>query len=94
MELDKKKQSKVLYVSGSDYSASFFEDWVVDNKLSFDEASELDDIQDDEGYAEVSVLTFGEICPKFAKFVRDELVDYDSGKHSNVYFKEDGIFRK
>lgn len=83
--------NKLIYVQGDDFSAAFFEDWVESNKLSFEEACELGTIEDDEGYAEVSVLSFGEICPKFIQFVYDSQ-DYEHSKNENFYFSNNKIF--
>lgn len=84
--------NKLIYVHGDDYASLFFEDWVRNNKLTFEEACKLDFIQDDEGYAEISILTFGEICPKFLEFVYNTQ-DYEHSKNENFYFSNNKIFK-
>lgn len=86
-------KNKLIYVSGEDYAALFFEDWVRDNKLSFEEACNLTEIEDDQGYAQIVVKEFGEIDADFIKFMYT-IQDYDFSKHENFYFKDDEIFNK
>lgn len=86
-------KNKVIYVSGEDFASVFFEDWVRNNKLSFEEACTLDTIEDDEGYAEINTLTFGEIDPQFIEFIRGDIQDYEHSKDVNFYLKDDEIFR-
>ena len=85
-------ENKLIYVHGDDYASLFFEDWVRNNKLTFEDVCELDTIEDDEGYAEIEVKHFGEICPQFLSFIRSEVQDYDESKHHNFYFSDDKIF--
>lgn len=84
-------KNKLIYVDGEDYAAVFFENWVEANKLSFEDVCVLSEIGDDEGYAEIQVLEFGEIDPKFIKFMY-QVQDYETSKHENFYFKDNKIF--
>lgn len=85
-------RTKVIHVTGEDYAAVFFEDWVRNNKLSFEEACQLTEIEDDEGYAEITVYEFGAVDSKFVTFIYN-IQDYDSSKHENFYIKNRGIFK-
>lgn len=91
LKFQEQNNSKFLYVSGDDFSALFFEDWVINNKLSFEEASNLNIIEDDEGYAEIELKSVGEVCPSFIEFVKD-IQDYEDSKNQNFYFPNDKIF--
>lgn len=84
-------KNKIIHVSGEDYASVFFEDWVRNNKLTFEEACKLNEIEDDEGYAEIEVREFGDICPKFLNFVYS-IQDYDSSKNENFYLRNNDIF--
>lgn len=87
---------KVLYVSGDDYSANDFENHVTENKLTFEEASKLETFLDEYGEETniiVEEMEFGDICPKFLDFIKNEVIDYDDSEHSNFYTEEDELFK-
>ena len=85
-------ENKLIYVHGDDYASLFFEDWVRNNKLTFEDVCELDTIEDDEGYAEIEVKHFGEIFPRLLSFTRADGQDSGESTHHNFYFSDDKIF--
>lgn len=85
--------NKAIYVTGEDFASVFFEDWIRNNKLTFEEACNLTEIEDDEGYAEIEIKEFGNICPRFLQFVYDSQ-DYEHSKNENFYFSNHEIFKQ
>ena len=78
---------KVLFVTGGDGAAMFVED-----ELGIEKAVQLaednggkyvyDDYVD---YAELEILTFGEVDKEFVKFINWNLIDYDQSKDTNYF---------
>jgi hypothetical protein len=81
--------TQVLYVKGNnDYSHNSFEREFGGTKVS-DIIANLDkykskEIEGEEDW-ELEVLTFGQIDPKFVKFVRMNIEDYDQSKQHTFY---------
>lgn len=87
---------RVLYVSGDDYCVLDFEEHVRENKLTFEQSSKIKRLFDSDNYevtVEIEEKEFGDICPNFVKFIKNEVVDSDSSKHSNFYTEEDELFK-
>lgn len=81
---------KVLHVCGEEYSAMFISD-----KFGLEEAYKLAEqqggsciIEDDENYAEVKVLEFGDVDPDFIDFITDNFIDYDNSKNEDFFIIE------
>lgn len=82
---------KLLFVNGGDNSASFIEDEVgVKNavKLAENKGGSCI-IEDNENYAKVTIIEFGEVDIKFIKFINDNFIDYDFSKDSNFFIVEE-----
>lgn len=80
-----------LHVDGEDYSAMEFE-----KKYSNDERQALYEdlvkagkksitIEEDDIYANVKIVEFGEIDDEFISFVFDKFVDYDVTKATDIF---------
>lgn len=88
--------TKILYVFGGDYAASEFDDLVeagtITAKELWDKAAENleadNEYSDGEHWFEYEALLFEHVHSKFVAFVKGELLDYDSSKHSNIYIVE------
>lgn len=79
--------TKILYVTGDEYSAMYIEDGVGVEE-AYRQAAESEGKKtfiDDNGYAECEVLEFGEVDFKFIEFIRNNIQDYDVAKHKNFY---------
>ena len=85
--------NKAIFVTGEDYSAVHFEDYVREHKLSFSEAYNLGTVENDEYFFEVETKEFGHICPEFLDFVLCDIQDYEDSKDKNFYFSNDEIFK-
>lgn len=80
--------TRVLLVSGEDYSALSFEK-ANDGALVSDIIDNIQDYESDEW--ELSVHEFGEIDPKFVKFIKDNIQDYDMSKDTNFYLETEKL---
>ena len=76
---------KILIISGDgDYAACAFEE----SGMTVEEAAkkvEAGEELSEDGEFEGRVLEFGEVDPKFVEWVKNEVVDYDDGKHTAFY---------
>lgn len=84
--------TKILYVSGGDYTALEFERardaGVVDPKALWDQAVEARTIltfEDGETRFDYEARLFEDVDPDFIEFVTRELLDYDALKAANIY---------
>lgn len=73
---------KLIYVSGDDSAALEFENYFKGKNVK--EIIERFGEEHD-GDFELELFEFDEIDPKFIKFIRNEIQDYDDSKHSNFY---------
>lgn len=81
--------TKILYITGGDYSASDFEKLRDAGKLDPNHlwvVGEGEYITERE-YFEYKAYQFGAVDPNFIKFVKDNQ-DYDASKHANFYVVE------
>ena len=83
-----KTGTRVLLVSGEDYSALSFEQ-ANPGTLVSDIIDNIQDYESDEW--ELSVHQFGEIDPKFVKFIKDNIQDYDMSKDVNFYLETEKL---
>jgi hypothetical protein len=82
---------KILYVTGDDYAAMYVEDDLgVDKavKMTEDNGGKMT-IDNDEVYAELSILEFKDVDPDFVDFVKHKIMDYDMSKHENFFVIEE-----
>jgi hypothetical protein len=78
---------KILFVTGDEYSAMQINDEIGIAKayeMTKENGGKLT-IDDDETYAELSIIEFGEVDPKFVEFINDKMIDYDSSKHTDFF---------
>jgi hypothetical protein len=80
--------TRVLLVSGEDYSALSFEKANAGVLVS-DIIDNIEDYESDEW--ELSVHEFGEIDPKFVKFIKNNIQDYDMSKDTNFYLETEKL---
>lgn len=80
--------TRVLLVGGEDYSALSFE---KANKgvLVSDIIDNIEEYESDEW--ELSVHEFGDIDPKFVKFIKKNIQDYEMSKDINFYLETEKI---
>lgn len=81
---------KILFITGDDYSAMGVEQEIGIEKaakMTIDNGGSLT-INDDELYAELSILEFKEVDEKFIEFIKDKIMDYDDAKHTDFYVIE------
>lgn len=86
-------KTKVLYISGDDYAKLSFENKYNGTPV-IDIINDLESFKstpDDETYWELEVYEFENIDPKFAKFVRITIQDYDDSKHHGFYLENENI---
>lgn len=83
-----KTGTRVLLVSGEDYSALSFEK-ANSGTLVSDIIDNIQDYESDEW--ELSVHEFGEIDPKFVKFIKNNIQDYDMSKDTNFYLETEKL---
>ena len=81
---------KLLLVNGDDYSALQFESsiYTVEEIIGLIEdknEERLEEIKNELGYTDFQLFEFGEVDPKFIRFVRDNIQDYDTSKSENFY---------
>lgn len=78
----------ILHVKGEDYSAmNFEENFDPDEvyKQMVEMGRDTLTLQSDDYYIEVEVCRFDIVDEHFFDFVKYELIDYDIGKHENIY---------
>ena len=80
--------TRVLLVSGEDYSALSFEKANAGALVS-DIIDNIEKYESDEW--ELSVHEFGEIDPKFVKFIKNNIQDYDMSKDTNFYLENEKL---
>ena len=80
--------TRVLLVSGEDYSALSFEKENAGTLVS-DIIDNIENYESDEW--ELSVHQFGVIDPKFVDFIKDNIQDYDMSKDTNFYLETEKI---
>ena len=80
----------VLEVSGQDYAAVNFEDDLEGDVQKYvDLCSENGGSYEDEEFGvEFDIHEFGKVDPDFVAWVKNNLLDYDDGKHHNFYVLE------
>lgn len=79
----------ILEVYGDDYSAVTFEDELNEDVQKYvDLCSENGGNYEEDGI-EFEIHEFGDVDPDFITWVKDDLLDYDDGKHHNFYVLED-----
>lgn len=81
---------RVLLVSGEDYSALSFEQ-ANPGVLVSDIIDNIEKYESDEDEWELSVHEFGEIDPKFVKFIKNNIQDYDMSKDKNFYLETEKL---
>lgn len=81
---------KVLHVYGEEYSAMFISD-----KFGIERAYKLAEqndgfcvLEDENGYARVEILEFGDVDPTFIDFITDNFIDYDNSKNEDLFIIE------
>lgn len=87
--------TKVLYISGEDYSMLIFEDKYKGTPV-IDIINDLESYKstpEDEGGWDIKVYEFGQIDTGFVKFVRDRIQDYEDSKHHGFYLENEIIKR-
>lgn len=86
--------TKILYVFGSDYAASEFDNLVEAGKVTakelWDKAADEDtcEYSENDTWFEYQAMIFEDIDPDFVAFVTYDLVDYDASKTANIYIVE------
>jgi len=86
---------KIIYVYGSDYSATAFNNYIerVGMTLSeaWDKAKEEGTWahETEEVYFEAQAMEYGEVDPAFIDFLRQEMIDYDSSKSTDFFVVEE-----
>lgn len=86
-------KTKVLYISGGDYAKSTFENKYGGTPV-IDVINDLESFKstpDDETYWEFEVHEFENINPKFTKFVRRTIQNYDDSKHHGFYLENETV---
>ncbi len=83
-----KKGTRILFVSGEDYSALSFEK-ANPGVLVSDIIDNIGDYESDEW--ELSIREFGEIDPEFVKFIKNNIQDYDMSKDVNFYLETEKL---
>lgn len=82
------KKTRVLLVSGDDdFAALKFENEHGGAKVK-DIIDNLDKYVSPDEEWKLEVFEFGDIDPKFAKFVREHIQDYDDSKNKEFYLEE------
>ena len=79
---------RVLYITGDgDFTAMIVEEeYGIDKAVELCESNNGSYIIDTEDlYAELKIIEFGEVDPKFVDFIQDKFIDYDYSKYSNFY---------
>ena len=81
---------RVLFISGDgDFAAmSVEQDYGIDKAIQLcEENGGSYTIDDDEKrvYADLKIIEFGEVDPKFIDFIEDKFIDYDFAKNTNFY---------
>ena len=76
---------KLIYVSGDDYAALEFENYFKGKNVEEIIGRFIINDEEHDGDFEIKLFEFDEIDPKFIKFIRNEIQDYDDSKHSNFY---------
>lgn len=87
---------KILLVTGGDYAAlSFEETWkgtkvedIISNQFNYLPTPEQ---EDNEMFWDFEVHEFGDICPNFAKFIKNNYQDYDDSKHQKFYLETEVV---
>lgn len=81
----------VLEVYGNDYAAVVFEDDLGGDVQKYvDLCNENGGSYEDEDQGvEFQIHEFGVVDPDFIAWVKDDLLDYDDGKHHNFYVLEE-----
>lgn len=86
--------TKILFVTGGDYSASEFERKLEQSTATVEDfwnAAQTDggfiEFEDDSGYFEFTALEFGDVDPRFIRWVQSEQ-DYDESKHRRFFVVE------
>lgn len=81
---------KILHVYGDEHSAMY-----VDDVFGLEKAYKLAKenggkciIDEDDGYAEVKVLEFGNVDEKFVSFINNNFIDYDRAKDEDFFVME------
>jgi len=83
--------TKVLLVTGEDdFHANSFENKYGGTSVSdiIDNLSQYESLDEE---WELEVHTFGAIDPKFVKFIKSRIQDYDDSKNTNFYLDTDII---
>lgn len=82
---------KLLYVTGSDYSAMHISDeFGIEKAIKLAEENGGSYIVDnDEIYAELKILEFGEVDSNFISFIEDKFIDYDVSKGTDFFIIKD-----
>ena len=87
---------RILFVHGTDYSATDFDNYLEENDMSLEEAWDM--VVDEDGcwthedgdkYFEVEIREFGEVDLDFITFLRDEIIDVDESKHNDFFVIEE-----
>lgn len=82
---------KILFVTGDEYSAMHVSDDIgISNAVKMaEENNGTFTIDNDESYAELSILEFGDVDPKFIEFIESKMIDYDNSKHTDFFVIEE-----
>ena len=96
--LESSKRTRVLYIGcDDDFCASSFQmkfggtpvSEIIDNIEDF--KYKVEDPEEDYGGWTLKVYEFGEIDPKFVKFIKSKIQDYDDSKNKTFYLESDVI---
>ncbi len=83
---------KLIYVTGSDdFAALKFESYFNGKPVKEIIERFFDNDEEHDGDFNMHLYEFGEIDPKFIKFVRHNIEDYDTSKNQNFYFENEII---
>lgn len=87
----------ILVSSGDDYAALQFEEAfsgtpvieIIENPDNFQSNEDSED--EEEGYWEIEIVEVGNVDPRFLKFIRNSVQDYDDSKHTNFWLEDETI---
>lgn len=90
--------TRTIHVSGGDYSAYRFIEYVSDHKLTFDEALKItgEEIEEyiEEAYAvEIEYKEFEKVPELFIDFIRKNFINEEEA-HGNFYMEDSPIFKQ
>lgn len=87
---------KILYFVGySDYDALDFARSEPDLKALYEEYKDKEDTlysgtyEGNEFEGDIRCYEFGDVCPDFLEFVKNEISDYDASKQADFYVVEE-----